>query len=116
MGKWDELQKAAKRAKPDAEWFRVKDLDWHSNIDSRAARFMVQANPKTVLSLIEQNRELLLALHLIHNEVTGNIEPTVRDLVSRWRWSGTNPGEIYEHSNNIKEIIEAAIRKATGEE
>lgn len=118
MSRWDELERAAKRANPDAEWFRVKDLEgWHSNIDTRAARFMVQANPKTVLTLIEQNRELLEALCAIHNEVEGNIEPTVRDLVNQCgRSTPTNPNEIYEYCDSIKTVIVDSIRKATGEE
>lgn len=71
----------------------------------------------TVLTLIEQNRELLEALREIHNEVEGNIEPTVRDLVNQCgRNAPTNPNEIYEYCDSIKTVIVDAIRKATGEE
>lgn len=103
MSKWDELKKAIQEARPDAEWFRVKDLDCHPNIDTRAAKFIAAANPKAVLSLIEQNRELVKALQgfvdsfveLANSGDAGFFDPEEQDEVIAAR---------------------AAIRKATGEE
>lgn len=48
-----ELRRVAALAHPDAEWFIARDLD-HPNIDKPAASFIASANPKTVLSLLDE--------------------------------------------------------------
>lgn len=139
MSRWDELEKAAKESTPGRVYDRldsagggikyhcygsdgsiVLQVD-HKNdefgfIGPRGEQdeaFFLACTPETVLTLIEQNRELLEALREIHNEVEGNIEPTVRDLVNQCgRNTPTDPNEIYGYCERIEEII----RKATGEE
>lgn len=108
MSKWDELEKAAIAARdmPKSVCIRVEDVE-----------FREIATPEAVLPLIEQNREMLEALQEIYNEVDGNIEPIVRDLVNQCgRNRPTDPNEIYEYCGRIKAVIVDAIRKATGEE
>lgn len=57
--------------------------------------------------------ELLDALQNIYNEVEGNIEPTVRDLVNQCgRNTPTDPNEIYEYCARIKAVIVEATRQA----
>ncbi|HBO0074424.1 TPA: hypothetical protein L3990_004506 [Pseudomonas aeruginosa] len=68
-----ELRRVAALAHPDAEWFIARDLD-HPNIDKPAASFIASANPKTVLSLLDEidrlkaeNEGLLLGMRAILN-------------------------------------------------
>lgn len=88
--------------------------DPRSSAMSRGDQFEVRDTLQArVDQLTEQNRKLLEALRAIQNEVEGNIEPTVRDLVNQCgRNTPTNPNEIYGYCERIEEII----RKATGEE
>lgn len=92
--------------------------DPRSSVFCKGDQFKVRDKLQArVDQLTEQNRELLEALCEIHNEVEGNIEPTVRDLVNQCgRNTPTNPNEIYEYCDSIKTVIVDAIRKATGEE
>ena len=62
MNNWDELEKAAKSALECGP--QVGGYDWNPSswMNRNEFAYAVKAHPKTVLALIEQNRELLEAL------------------------------------------------------
>ena len=57
------------------------------------------------------------ALHVILNEVDGNLTPTIRDLVNRAAGvnNGTHPNELYEYCETIESAAHTALSTANGE-
>ena len=82
------------------------------------AQFIGEANPKTVLALLDENDRLKAenevlrgALQAVQAEVDGNLRPLTRDLVNMVSGlnNGTHPNDIYDHCDEIERIIGAAL-------
>lgn len=97
MSKWDELEKAAIAARdmPKSVCIRVEDVE-----------FREIATPEAILSLIEQNRGLLEALKMARAYVY---------MESRKAALAGLPLNQSPEEQNLAQV-DAAIRKATGEE
>lgn len=99
MNNWDELEKRAK----DALDFDGQEYLWGPDVGltKKETAYAIKASPTAVLTLIEQNRELLEALKSIadHYDMDGYGNEAWKNLAIE-----------------MASVARSAIRKATGEE
>lgn len=93
MSKWDELERAG---------IAARDMLKRQFISQEELKFKEIATPEAVLSLIEQNREMLEALTMLTRNFESQHEHLLRIKAP--------------HFVRMHEQARSAIRKATGEE